>query len=284
MTEVSRRTAMAAVTALATASGAGLGTGRAAAQPGFMTASSHEPDGQGSARKTGPGLQRIAAICEVTGGGEKVYGIAVEYDAAIDPTGLDLGTYATSVFPAAKGFFPGMPQEPDKNAVTDAASLRPVAAVYTSDHAALRPDRRSVPGHFVIAEFSHDPDLSLPSTDSDRVVLTQLKPVKTVAGTIYAASEKLWSNAGPHGNSVVIRGVDTWEQNHWWWDDTRATGLEYSIYLPKILSGKRRRATSISAAAGRHPFGHQLRWYMRPDPHRTVHRQHLEPAGRARAQ
>jgi predicted peptidase len=43
----------------------------------------------------------------------------------------------------------------------------------------------------------------------------------------------VWSNAGQRGNSVVIRGVDAWEQNHWWWDDTRSAWLEYSIYLPK---------------------------------------------------
>ncbi len=49
---------------------------------------------------------------------------------------------------------------------------------------------------------------------------------------MHPASAKMWSNTGQHGHSVAIRGVDAWEQNHWW-ADTRSTYLEYSIYLPK---------------------------------------------------
>jgi predicted peptidase len=188
---------------------------------------------RGPSRNKGPGLQNIYALCEVTGGGEKVYGIAVQYDAVINTASVALDTYTTGVFPAAKGFFPGMPQEPNKNATTAVAKARPVAAVYTNAEPALRSDRNSVAGMYVIAEFEHDPDLSSPTTDSDKVSLTQDKDVKTVGGTVYAASATVWDNGGQRGNNVVIRGVDDWEQNHWWWDDTRSAWLEYSIYLPK---------------------------------------------------
>ena len=238
MTDVSRRDFVAAGAVLASAaSAASLASGqaRAASNPnGFMAASMPPgPGGPGRREKRGPGLQGIYAICEVTGGGEKVYGIAVEYDADINPASIVLDTFRASVFPAAEGFFAGMPQEPDKNATTVAARPRAVAAIYTNAEPALRPDRKSVPGMFVIAEFQHDADLSLPTTDSDKVSLTQVKAVTTTAGAVYGPSATVWSNAGQRGNSVVIRGVDAWEQNHWWWDDTRSTWLEYSIYLPK---------------------------------------------------
>jgi predicted peptidase len=237
MTDVSRRNFVAVGTALAGAvSAVGLAVQEARAQGnGFAAASAVPggPAGPGPREKTGPGLQGIYALCEVTGGGEKVYGIAVEYDVAIDPASLALDTYTASVFPAAKGFFAGTPQTTDKNATTEAARPRAVAAVYTNAAPALRPDKKSVAGMYVIAEFQHDPDLSLPTTDSDKVALTQDKNVSTVGGAVYAASKTVWSNAGRRGNSVVIRGVDAWEQNHWWWDDARSAGLEYSIYLPK---------------------------------------------------
>jgi len=237
MTDVSRRNLVTVGTVLAAAASAvGLGVQEARAADnanGFMAASNAMPGGPGGRKKMGPGLQGIDAICEVTGGGEKVYGIAVEYDVNIDPASLGLDTYTTGVFPAAKGFFPGMPQEPDKNGTTAAAKTRPVVAIYTNVEPALRPDQKSVAGTYVIAEFQHDPDLSVPTADSDKVSLTQNKSVKTVNGTVYAANSTVWSNAGQRGNSVAIRGVDAWEQSHWWWDDTRATWLEYSIYLPK---------------------------------------------------
>lgn len=238
MNDVSRRGFVAAGTALAGMSAIGLGAPRADARQagGFMAASSGNPggpDGSGPRPGRGPGLQGIAALCEVTGGGEKVYGIAIEYDAVVDPASLAPDTYTTSVFPAAQDFFPGMPQEPDKNATAHAPLPRAVVVIYTNAQPALRPDRRSVAGRYVITEFAHDPDLSLPSTDSDRVALVQVKAVRTKTGDTYAASPTVWSNAGRRGNSVVIRGVDAWEQNHWWWDDTRSTWLEYSIYLPK---------------------------------------------------
>lgn len=236
MTELSRRSFVTVGTVLAGAvSAGGLGLQEASAQDknGFTAASSAMPGGADSHRKMSPGLQGIYAVCEVTGGGQKVYGIAAEYDVAIDAASLALNTYVTGVVPAAKGYFPGMPQEPDKNATTAAAQTRAVAAIYTNAEPALRPDRKSVAGRFVITEFQHDPDLSLPTMDSDKVSLTQAKPVRTASGAVYAARKTVWSNAGQRGNSVVIRGVDAWEQNHWWWDDTRSTWLEYSIYLPK---------------------------------------------------
>lgn len=203
---------------------------------GFMAASSSGPggpDGPDRHKKREPGLQGIHALCEVTGGGEKVYGIATEYDVDIDPASLTPDTYTTAVFPAARGFSAGMPEEPDKNRTTAAATRRSVAFLYTNATPTLRADRKSVAGRFVIVEFPHDPDLSLPTTDSDKVTLTQDRDVRTTGGAVYAASRTLWSNAGHRGNSVVIRGVDDWEQNHWWWDDTRSAWLEYSIYLPK---------------------------------------------------
>ena len=237
MTEISRRKFVAVGTVLAgSVSAVGLhaqpprGEGNA---NGFMAASANSPGGPDDGRKMTPGLQGISALCEVTGGGEKVYGIAVEYDVAIDPASLAPATYATGVVPAAQGYFPGMPQAPDKNSSTAAPVARPVAAIYTNAEPALRGDRKSVPGRFVIAEFAHDPDLSLPTTDSDKVVLTQNRAVRTTKGAVYPADPKAWTNMGRRGNSVVIRGVDAWEQNHWWWDDARSAWLEYSIYLPK---------------------------------------------------
>jgi predicted peptidase len=200
---------------------------------GFQAASAAMSGGFARGEKRGPGVQGICALCEVTGGGEKVYGIAVQYDAVIDPASLALDTYTTSVFPAANGFFAGMPQEPDKNATTAAPKARPVAAVYTNAEPALRGDRKSVAGTYVIAEFEHDPDLSIPTTDSDKVSLTQDKNVETAGGAVYAAAATVWTNTGQRGLHVSIRGVDAWEQSHWWRDDERATWLEYSIYLPK---------------------------------------------------
>lgn len=237
MADISRRDLVAVGTALAgAASAVSLGVQEARAQGGgngFQAASSALPGGPGRRKSNGPGLQGIYALCEVTGGGEKVYGIAVEYDANIDPASLTLDTYSAAVFPAAKGFFAGTPQTVDKNATTDAAKPRAVAAIYTNTQPALRPDRKSAAGMYVIAEFLHDPDLSLPTTDSDKVTLTQDKNVRTAGGVVYATSKTVWSNAGQRGNSVVIRGVDAWEQSHWWWDDARSAWLEYSIYLPK---------------------------------------------------
>jgi predicted peptidase len=246
MTDVARRKFVATATALAGAfSTLGLGARElraaqnsdsfntaSAGQPG--TPSPAGPGGPGGAAKdVGPGLQGIYALCEVTGGGEKVYGIAVQYDADIAPGSLSSNTYTAGVFPAAKGFFPGMPDAPDKNATTAAAEPRAVVAVYTNAEPALRADRQSTPGKYVITEFQHNADLSLPTTDSDKVTLTQARDVRTTAGATYAASAKVWSNAGQRGNSVRVRGVDEWEQSHWWWDDTRSAWLEYSIYLPK---------------------------------------------------
>ena len=236
MSDVSRRDLMAAGTLLAGVSAIGFGAQRAEAQGnanGFMAASGGKPGLPDQGEKKGPGLQGIYALCEVTGGGEKVYGIAMAYDVPIAPASLDRDTFSTSVFPAAEGFFAGMPQEPDKNATSAAAKQRAVAAIYTNDEPAIRADRTSVAGNYVVAEFDHDSDLSLPTTDSDKVSVSQTKAVRTTRGTVYAPSAKVWTNAGHRGNSVVIRGVDAWEQNHWWWDDARSAWLEYSIYLPK---------------------------------------------------
>ena len=200
---------------------------------GFQAATQGMPGGPGLNANRGPGIQGIIALCEVTGGGQKVYGIAVQYDTAINPASLAADTFTGSVVAAARGYVPGMPQAQDRNATTAAPAARRIAAVYTNAAPALRAERTSVAGAFVIVEFEHDPDLSLPTTDSDKVALTQNKSVSTTAGATYAASSTVWSNAGGRRNNVVIRGVDDWEQSHWWWDDARSAWLEYSIYLPK---------------------------------------------------
>jgi predicted peptidase len=241
MKELSRRgfvqigsAAGALMAGAATVGKLGIAETHAADNNGFQAASMPRgPGGPGDNEKKGPGVQNIFALCEVTGGGEKVYGVAIQYDAAINPESVSPDTYTTSVFPAARGFFPGMPQEPNKNATTAAAKARPVIATYTNAEPALRADRKSVTGAFVIAEFQHEPDLSLPTSDSDKVSVTQNKDVRSVNGAVYAANTTAWDNGGRRGNNVVIRGVDDWEQNHWWWDDTRSAWLEYSIYLPK---------------------------------------------------
>ncbi|PJZ03388.1 peptidase [Pantoea rodasii] len=232
MSNMSRRTFMVAGTALAGAISSATipRAAQAANKNGFMAAS---VNGVSDNEKKGPGIQRIFALCEVTGGGEKVYGIAVEYDVEIEPTSLSHTTFKASVVPAAEGFFAGMPNEPDKNATQAAPVNRSVAAIYTHSQPALSASQASVTGKYVIVEFSHDADLSLPTTDSDIVSIVQAKGVKTLKGHEYPGSKTVWHNSGSRGNNVVIRGVDDWEQNHWWWDDTRSAWLEYSIYLPK---------------------------------------------------
>ena len=78
-----------------------------------------------------------------------------------------------------------MPDSGDKTATAQAAVPRAVAAISTNAEPALRPDQKSVPGPYVVAEFAHDADLSLPTTDSDRVTLTQDGPVRSTAGATY---------------------------------------------------------------------------------------------------
>ena len=174
MKEVTRREFIIRGSALGTALAGTVFAGRcvfAADRQGFQAASESMLNDFGV--KKVPGIQHIYALCEVTGGGEKVYGIAVQYDAAIDPACLTLDTFTTSVVPAAKGYFPGMPDGIDKDTTTAAPVPRAVMAIYTNDAPALRSDRKSVEGRYVIAEFEHNPDLSLPTTDSDKVSLTQ---------------------------------------------------------------------------------------------------------------
>lgn len=238
MTDYNRRNLL----KFATASGAmlagttagyfgGLSKANAAGSAGGFEAAASAAEG-GDQQSQGPGIQRITALCEVTGGGQKVYGIAVAYDTAIDPQSLAPDTFTAGVVPTAKDYFPGMPQGPNRNATTEPAKPRSITSIYTNDKAALRANSKSAPGNYVILEFTHDADLSLPTTDSDKVTITQIKDVKTATGTTYAAAQKIWENAGERGLNVAIRGVDAWEQSHWWWDDKRATTLEYSIYLP----------------------------------------------------
>jgi hypothetical protein len=139
----------------------------------------------------------------------------------INPASLALDTYTTSVVPAAEGYFPGMPQGPDKDASKAPAKARTVVAIYTNAEPALIADKKSVAGMFVIAEFAHDVDLSLPTTDSDKVTIVQNKDVKTVDGKTYAASPTVLDNVGHRDNNVAIRGVDDWEQSHWWMTHVR---------------------------------------------------------------
>ncbi|RYF24126.1 MAG: hypothetical protein EOO77_00780, partial [Oxalobacteraceae bacterium] len=99
LAETTRRRMIAAGATMAGVVAIGLGSGTARAQNGFMTASAGS-GGPPRRRSGGPGLQGITALCEVTGGGQKIYGIAIEYDTAIEPASLDLATYATGVVPA----------------------------------------------------------------------------------------------------------------------------------------------------------------------------------------
>ncbi|WP_337008481.1 prolyl oligopeptidase family serine peptidase [Pantoea sp. AS142] len=232
MANISRRSFMAAGTAITGAlmSGA-MVKSHAATGTGFMAAATGSDDAQTPTNR-GPGLQRIFALTEVTGGGEKVYGIAAEYDTAIDPLTLTATSFWAGVIPATEGYFPGMPQTLDKNASQAAAIKREILRVYTNSRPAMLPSEKTVTGKYVIIELQRDEDLSLPTTDSDRVELVQLRAVKTSAGVNYPASKTVWSNQETRGNNVVTRGLDGWEQNHWWWDDSRSAWLEYSIFLP----------------------------------------------------
>lgn len=232
MTVLSRRNVLSGGLALASLTGVVPQLSWAQGSGSGFTAASGAVNGSVTGPKT-PGIQSITAVCEVTGGGEKVYGIAIEYDTEIDPASLGLDTFATSVVPAAAGYFPGMPSGPDKNATTEPPMPRAPMAIYTNAEPALRTDRSSVTGPYVVVEFAHDIDLSIPTADSDMVAITQLRDVHTTAGAAYTANTKSWNNVGQRGSNVAIRGVDDWEQSHWWWDDDRAAWLEYSIYLPK---------------------------------------------------
>ena len=62
----------------------GLSTGKLVAQAGGFQAANEPGDPRGREKK-GPGIQGLYALCEVTGGGQKVYGIAVVYDAVTRP-------------------------------------------------------------------------------------------------------------------------------------------------------------------------------------------------------
>lgn len=234
MTEMSRRTFMIAGTTLAGMISTGIARNAHAADPNsFMAASAQNGNNPDDGKVKQPGIQRIWALNEVTGGGEKVYGVAIEYDTDIDPASLAVASYSVGVIPAAKGFFPGMPTTPDKNNSQSEAQPRTIQAIYTNTTPALIPSQKNSIGRFVIAEFAHNPDLSLPTEDSDKVTVIQAKSIKTTGGKVYPASATPWSNSAHRGNNVIIRGVDEWEQSHWWWDDSRSAWLEYSIYLPK---------------------------------------------------
>lgn len=163
MTEVSRRNFVAAGATLA---GALLGTQKSYALGngnGFRAAAPDLDSKSDQAKRSG--IQRVYALCEVTGGGEKVYGIAIEYDSDIDASSLKLDSYKAAVYPVAKGFFAGMPQEPDKNQSTEPAKDRSIVAIYTNDAPQLGRNA-SKNGSYVIIEFAHDSDLSLPDRKS----------------------------------------------------------------------------------------------------------------------
>ena len=93
---------------------AGAATGKLGAQAtGFQAASN--AGGPRNRPKKGPGLQGLYALSEITGGGVKVYGIAIEYDVEINPASVALDTYTTSVFPSARGGGEGMGLGPGTN-------------------------------------------------------------------------------------------------------------------------------------------------------------------------
>lgn len=250
MRSISRRTFMIAGTSLAGMVSTGLiPRAQASGSNGFTAASGVVDTDNNNGIKT-PGIQRIFALTEVTGGGEKIYGVAVEYDVDIDPLSLSLQTYVVGVVPAAEGFHAGMPDSQDKNATQGEPQPRAVSVIYTNAEPALRQDQANITGRFVIVEVIQDPDLSLPTRDSDKVSLTQIKSIKTLPGGVYGANKTPWSNAGEQGNNVMTRGIDAWEQHHWWWDDTRSAWLEYSIRLPRsfLQSGGEEKAYPLVLA------------------------------------
>ncbi len=233
---------------------AGAAAGRLEAQTtGFQAASN--PGGPRVRTKTRPGIQGLYALCEITGGGQKVYGIAIEYDAVINPASLALDTFTAKVFPSTRGPGNGMMAGPAMGTPGGGADMgspgntatrtprtapdaRPIAAIYTNSQPAVLSGQKSVPGMYVIAEFAHDPDLSVRSVDGDLVSLTQDNSVKTADGVVYTANTTVWDNSSDRGNDVFVRGIDGWEQAHWWWDDSRSAMLEYSIYLPQSFLEK----------------------------------------------
>ncbi|WP_407300980.1 hypothetical protein [Raoultella ornithinolytica] len=79
MTPISRRTFMLAGTTLAGMVSTGMIPGAHASGSGGFTAASETGEAENFITER-PGIQRIFALTEVTGGGEKVYGIAVEYE------------------------------------------------------------------------------------------------------------------------------------------------------------------------------------------------------------
>lgn len=201
---------------------------------GFMAASmpkSGKLGRPGPPREVVPGIQGIYALCEVTGGGQKVYGIAIEYDTNIEADSLLLDTYTAAVFLNHNKGFPPPFHDDSKDDEKDAAKTRAVTNIYTNSEPSLRSAHDSIKGFFVIVEFDQDDDLSLPTRDSDKVSLKQSKSVKTLQGGSYE-TDQVWTNSGRRGNNVITRGVDAWEQHHWWWDDEHAAWLEYSIFLP----------------------------------------------------
>ena len=148
MIDISRRNMMKFGAALAGASAVStIGAQQASAAGGFQAASKGGPGGPGGDEKKGPGIQNVYAICEVTGGGEKVYGVAIEYDAAINPASLAKDTFTTNVFPAADGYFPGMPDGPDKDSGTTVAKPRSVVAIYTNTASSLAQRQDKCCGH-----------------------------------------------------------------------------------------------------------------------------------------
>ncbi|MEN3754489.1 hypothetical protein ABC733_23040 [Mangrovibacter sp. SLW1] len=111
MTEMSRRTFMIAGTTLAGMISTGIARNAHAADPNsFMAASAKNGNDPDDDKVKQPGIQRIWALNEVTGGGEKVYGVAIEYDTDIDPASLAVASYSVGVIPAAKGFSQGCQQ------------------------------------------------------------------------------------------------------------------------------------------------------------------------------
>lgn len=190
-----------------------------------------------------PGVQKVWAICEVTGGGKKVFGAAIEFSEDVDPASLALDSFEAyvAVRPGRKGPGgppgggpPGAQRGPRPMAADEEeSSPRQIVSIYTSAEPELVPSKNSAAGPFVIVEFTFDPKLSSSTTDGDVVTVIQTKTVKAANGDDFQPASTPYTNDGPRGPSSVIRGVDDWEQSHWWWDDSRAAWLEYSIYLPK---------------------------------------------------
>jgi predicted peptidase len=182
--------------------------------------------------EVGPEILNVYALSEVTGGGQKVSGVAVEYAESVDAASLSADTFSIGVVPSKRPMIAGNARPGDRLPSDQAPQLREIQHLYTNSSPAIRPDHSNKAGRYVIVELVRDADLSLPSTESDCVVARQLRNISTVTGRSVVADNVRHANVDGTGFNVMVPGLDNWEQGHWFRDDAHSALLEYSIYLP----------------------------------------------------